>query len=91
MSEPSRPTPQTTLAVAVGSLAAVAAAVALGALVSVKAAVLVLAGMAFAGAAARLWLPATRVFSVRRRAVDVIIMVAFGLALAYLGLTAALT
>lgn len=80
-------TPLTTAAVAVAVLSAVAGAVTLGAVVSVQAGVLVLAGIAFLGAAARLALPATRVFTVRRRAVDVAIMLSFAAALAFLGLT----
>ncbi|WP_084105004.1 hypothetical protein [Demequina sp. NBRC 110056] len=80
-------TPQTTLVVAAIALSVVGATVAFGAMVSVQAAVLLLAGIAFLGAAARLALPATRVFAVRRRAVDVGILLSFAVALAYLGLT----
>ncbi|WP_084038350.1 DUF3017 domain-containing protein [Demequina sp. NBRC 110053] len=80
-------TPQTTVVVALVALLVVAGAVVFGAMVSVRAAVLVMAGIAFLGAAARLALPATRVFSVRRRAVDVSMMLVLAAALAYLGLT----
>ncbi|GIG54729.1 hypothetical protein [Demequina activiva] len=85
-----RETPLTTAAVAAGALAVVGGIVAFGVLVDVQAAVLTLAGVALLAAAARLALPATRVFSVRRRAVDVAIMLAFAVALAGLGLTTAL-
>ncbi|WP_297081684.1 DUF3017 domain-containing protein [uncultured Demequina sp.] len=80
-------TPQTTAAVAIAVVAVVAAIVAFGALVSVQAAVLLLAGLTFLGAAARLALPAARVFAVRRRAVDVVVLLAFAAVLGYLGLT----
>jgi NAD/NADP transhydrogenase beta subunit len=84
-----REIPLTTAAVAVGALVLVGGIVAFGALVDVQAAVLMLAGVALLAAVARLALPATRVFTVRRRAVDVSIMLAFALVLAVLGLTTA--
>jgi hypothetical protein len=85
-----REIPLTTAAVAVGVIVLVAGIVAFGALVDVQVAVLALAAVALLGAVARLALPATRVFTVRRRAVDVSIMLAFALALAVLGLTTTL-
>jgi hypothetical protein len=84
-------TPLTSVAISVVALVAACGLVAFGALVSVQAAVFGLAGLAFVAAVARLALPATKVFTVRRRAVDVSIMVAFALALAYLGATTPLT
>ena len=80
-------TPLTTAAVAVGAIALVGGVVAFGVLVDVQVAVLMLAGVALLAATARLALRATRVFTVRRRAVDVSIMLAFALALGVLGLT----
>lgn len=85
-----REIPLTTAVVAVGVIVLVAGIVAVGALVDVQVAVLALAAVALLGAVARLALPATRVFTVRRRAVDVAIMLAFALALAVLGLTTTL-
>ena len=82
-----RDTPQTAVAVATAVAVTVCAVVVLGAVVSVQAAVLVLAGVAFVGAAARLAMRATRVFAVRRRAVDVMVLLSFAVVLAYLGLT----
>lgn len=80
-----REIPLTTAAVAVGAIVLVGAIVAFGALVDVQVAVFALAGVALLAAVARLALPATKVFTVRRRAVDVSIMLAFALALAVLG------
>lgn len=76
--------------VAVAALVAVWALVLLSLVVSPSVAVLALAAFALAGAAARIASPLRRAFVVRRRAVDVIVLSAFGLVLLYLGLTAAL-
>ena len=83
-------TPLASVATALITLGAVAGIVAFGALVDVRAATLLLAGLAFLGAAARLALPAGRSFSVRRRAVDVTVMLALAALLTFLGLTTAL-
>lgn len=80
-------TPQTRATTAAIVLAVVLACVAVGAIVNAETGTLLLAGCAFAGAALRMVLPAGVAFSVRRRAVDVSLMVAFGLALGFLGLT----
>ncbi len=76
--------------VAVGALVAVWVLVLLALAVSPRVAVLALAAFALAGAAARVASPLRRAFVVRRRLVDVIMLFVFGVALAYLGLTAAL-
>ena len=76
--------------VAVAALVAVWVLVLLSLVVSPRVAVLALAAFALAGAAARIASPLRRAFVVRRRAVDVIMLCVFGLALGYLGLTAAL-
>ena len=80
-------TPLATATMALVALIVVGAIVVFGAFIDVKVAVLVLAGIALAGAIARMVAPATRVFSVRRRAVDVAMMLGFAVALAVLGLT----
>ncbi|MCB2412280.1 hypothetical protein LGT39_05385 [Demequina sp. TTPB684] len=74
--------------VALGALVAVWVLVALAFFASPGVAVLALAAFAFAGAVARVRTPLRRSFMVRRRAIDVIVLAAFGVALAYLGLTA---
>jgi hypothetical protein len=74
--------------VAIAVLVAVWALVLLAIFTSPAVAVLSLAVFAFAGAAARVGTPLRRAFVVRRRAIDVIVLTAFGIALAYLGLTA---
>ncbi|MFN3867113.1 MAG: DUF3017 domain-containing protein [Demequina sp.] len=82
--------PRTELAsgrTAVIALSAVVAVVAIGAFVDVPAVVLVLALLALAGAVTRLVLPAGRSFSVRRRYVDVALLLAFAIALGFLALT----
>ncbi len=76
--------------VAVGALVAVWVLVLLSLVVSPAVAVLALAAFALAGAMARIASPLRRAFVVRRRAVDVVVLTVFGLALGYLGLTAAL-
>lgn len=76
--------------VAVAALVTVWLLVLLSLVASPRIAVLALAAFALAGAAARIASPLRRAFVVRRRVVDVIVLFVFGLALAYLGLTAAL-
>ena len=76
--------------VAVAALTAVWVLVLLSLVTSPAVSVLALAAFALAGAAARIASPLRRAFVVRRRAVDVTILTVLGLALAYLGLTAAL-
>ncbi|WP_084127808.1 DUF3017 domain-containing protein [Demequina sp. NBRC 110055] len=80
-------TTQTRRRTAALALVIVAACVAVGALVNAEAGTLLLGGVAFGGAAARMAWPAGTAFSVRRRAIDVTLMIAFGVALAYFGLT----
>ncbi|WP_062131776.1 DUF3017 domain-containing protein [Demequina aestuarii] len=69
------------------ALGAVTAAVAVGALVDVQAGALALAALALVGAVTRLTLPAGRAFSVRRRYIDVVLLVAFTLVLTFLALS----
>jgi hypothetical protein len=76
--------------VAVVALATVWVLVLVSLVVSARVAVLALAAFALAGAAARIASPLRRAFVVRRRVVDVIVLLVFGLMLGYLGLTAAL-
>lgn len=76
--------------VAVAALVGVWVLVLLSLVVSPAVAVLALAAFALAGAMARIASPLRRAFVVRRRAVDVVVLTVFGLALGYLGLTAAL-
>ncbi len=76
--------------VAVAALVGVWVLVLLSLVVSPAVAVLALAAFALAGAAARIASPLRRAFVVRRRVVDVVVLTVFGLALGYLGLTAAL-
>lgn len=83
MSEPEL----TSWRVAVAALAATAVLVSLSEFASARIAILSLAAFALAGAAARLFAPLRRAFVVRRRLVDVSVLVALGAALAYLGLT----
>ena len=73
--------------VAVGALAAAAVLVSLAEFVSARIAILALAGFALAGAVARVIAPLRKAFIVRRRLVDVSVLLIFGVALAYLGLT----
>ncbi len=73
--------------VAVAVLAATVVLVSLAALVSARVAILSLAVFALAGAAARAFAPLGRAFIVRRRLVDVSVLVVLGGVLAYLGLT----
>ncbi|MBC7298414.1 MAG: hypothetical protein H5T82_05925 [Demequina sp.] len=80
----------TSRGVAVAALAAVWVLVLLSLVVSPAVAVLGMAVFALAGAAARTAAPLRRAFVVRERAVDIVVLSALGLALGYLGLTAAL-
>lgn len=61
--------------------------VSLASIASPRVAILTLAVFALAGAAARVFSPMRRAFVVRRRLVDVGVLVILGGALAYLGLT----
>ncbi|MDE0572521.1 DUF3017 domain-containing protein [Demequina sp. B12] len=81
---------QTRRATALIVVAVIAACVAVGALWNAQAGTFLLAGAAFLGAALRMTLPAGVAFSVRRRAVDVAIMLGFAATLAFLGLTTSL-
>ncbi|WNM23964.1 DUF3017 domain-containing protein [Demequina capsici] len=83
-------TPQTSEPVAVATLIGMAVAVALALVVGPRLAVLLMAAACVAGAVARVVLPVDRAFSVRRRAIDVGMMVAFAAGLTFLGLTAPL-
>lgn len=69
------------------ALLLVAVCVGVGAWADAKAGTLMLAGVAFGGAAARMLWPAGTSFSVRRRFFDVGLMIAFAVALTYLGLS----
>ncbi len=80
-------TPQSGRRTAIIAVVLVAACVAVGALVDARAGTLLLAGASFGAAAVRMSLPPGTAFSVRRRAIDVALMIAFGVALAWLGLT----
>ncbi len=73
--------------VAVAVLAATVVLVSLAVLVSAQVSILSLAVFALAGAAARAFAPLGRAFVVRRRLVDVSVLVVLGGVLAYLGLT----
>ncbi len=81
----------TTWRVAIAVLATTAVLVALAALVSARVAILSLAVFALAGAAARAFAPLGRAFVVRRKLVDVAVLVVLGGALAFLGLTTPLS
>jgi hypothetical protein len=87
---PMRHSHLTPLGVAVAALVAVWVLVLMSLFISPAAAVLALGAFALAGAAARIASPLRRAFVVRRRAIDVIVLSVFGVALVYLGLTAAL-
>jgi hypothetical protein len=77
--------------VALAVLAATVVLVSLAALVSARAAILSLAVFALAGAAARAFAPLGRAFIVRRKLVDVSVLVILGGVLAFLGLTTPLS
>ena len=80
-------TPQTSVQVALLTVLAAVGAVLLSLVLGARVGVFVMAVACAAGAVARLVLPAERAFAVRRRAVDVAMMVAFMAALTFLGLT----
>ena len=74
--------------VAIAALLGVVGIVALGvATDNMRAAVVLMALFAAGGAVARVVLPVTRAFAVRRRAVDVSVLLVLAAALAFLGLT----
>jgi len=73
--------------VAVAALVATVVIVSLAGFVSARVAILSLAAFALAGAAARAFAPLRRAFVVRRRLVDVSVLLILGVALAYLGFT----
>ena len=77
----------TTWRVAIAVLAATGLLISLAALVSARVAILSLSVFALAGAAARAFAPLGRAFVVRRKIVDVAVLVLLGGALAFLGLT----
>ncbi len=79
-------TTQSSLTTALVAFVAVAACVLVGAFRDAQTGTLMLAGVAYGGAAVRMMLPVGRAFSVRRRAIDVMLMVGFGVALTVLGL-----
>ena len=83
---PMHGTELTSWRVAATVLAAGGLLVALAGLVSARAAILSLAVFALAGAGARAFAPTRRAFVVRRKLVDVGVLLVFGAALAYLGL-----
>ena len=85
--------PEPTLApatVATAALVALVAIIGVGLLTTMQVGVLLMAVFAFAGAVARVVTPAARAFAVRRRAVDVTVLVALAIALGFLGLTTSL-
>ena len=84
---PKNETELTSWHVALGVLAASTVLVSLAGLVSARAAILSLAVFALAGAGARAFAPLRRAFVVRRRLVDVSVLLVLGGALAFLGLT----
>ena len=73
--------------VAVAVLAATAVLVSLAAFASARAAILSLAVFALAGAAARAFTPLGRAFIVRRKIVDVSVLLILGGALIFLGVS----
>lgn len=81
---------RTSATVAIAVLVGASAILLLALTTSMRAGVIGLAVFALAGAVARVVMPASAAFAVRRRAVDVSVLLVFGIALAYLGLTTAL-
>ncbi|PKQ25604.1 MAG: hypothetical protein CVT64_09295 [Actinobacteria bacterium HGW-Actinobacteria-4] len=81
---------RTSATVAIAVLVGVIIILVIALTTSMRAGVVGLAVFALAGAAARVVVPASAAFAVRRRTVDVSVLLVFGLALAYLGLTTAL-
>jgi len=79
--------PLTTVAAATTSLVVVCAIVLYGTFVDVQVAVLALAGVALVAAVLRMVVKTGRTFTVRRRAIDVPILLGFAAVLTFLGLT----
>lgn len=79
--------PLTTVAAATSALVVVCAIVAYGAVGSVRIAVFMLAGLAVIAAVLRMVVKTGQTFTVRRRAIDVPILVGFAVVLTFLGLT----
>lgn len=79
--------PLTTVAAATSALLVVSAIVAYGALMDVQIAVLMLAGLAVIAAVLRMVVKTGQTFTVRRRAIDVPILLGFAAMLTFLGLT----
>jgi hypothetical protein len=82
---------RTSATVAIAVLVGVFAILLVALVTNIRAGVILLALFALAGAVARVVSPASAAFAVRRRAVDVAVLLVLGLALGYLGLTASLT
>lgn len=80
-------TPQTVVRSALIALVIVAVLITVGAMVSVPVATVTLAVVAVVGAVLRIVLPAGVAFSVRRRSIDVVMMLVLAAVLLYLGLT----
>lgn len=79
--------PLTTVAAATSALLVVTAIVVYGALVDVQIAVLMLAGLAAIAGVLRMVVKTGQTFTVRRRAIDVPILLGFAAVLTFLGLT----
>lgn len=79
--------PLTSVAAASTALVVVCALVLVGAFVDVRVAVFALAGLAVVGAVLRMVVKTGRTFTVRRRAIDVPILLGFAVVLTFLGLT----
>lgn len=79
--------PLTTVAAATTALVVVCGIVVYGALVDVQVAVFALAGVALIGAVLRMVVKTGRTFTVRRRAIDVPILVGFAAVLTFLAST----
>ncbi len=82
--------PETSERVAALTLGGMAAAILLSLVLGAQFAVLTMAGACVAGAVARIILPVGRAFAVRRRAIDVTILVVFAAGLGWLGVSAPL-
>ncbi len=82
--------PETSEPVAVLTIVGMAVAIGLSLLLGAQLAVLLMASACYLGAAARIALPVKRAFAVRRRAIDVAILLVFGGGLTFLGFTAPL-
>lgn len=80
-------TQRVSVTVTVAAAAGILGLVAVGLFSTMRVAVLAMAVYVMAGAVARVILPRYRTLAVRRRAVDVGLLVAFAVALTYLGLT----